>query len=102
MNLNDYPSLPFYSKICDHQLNGVELPCGTIIHAEPADMDYKHKSTKNKTQVDGNPSYFGSGPLAETSVAEGTMKALGREMTIDGSSGDIKDVELDDFFASFE
>lgn len=36
------------------QLNGVELPCGTTIHVEPANTEYKktkyHKNSETKTE----------------------------------------------------
>jgi hypothetical protein len=32
------------------QLNGVELPCGTTIHVEPANMDYKKTNNQNNSK----------------------------------------------------
>lgn len=49
---NDDPRA-FISLVCG-QLNGVELPCGTTIHVEPANTEYKktkyHKNSETKTE----------------------------------------------------
>lgn len=34
------------------QLNGVELPCGSVLHVEPADLGYGKKKTKNGHKKD--------------------------------------------------
>jgi len=49
----------FLKLVCS-QLNGVELPCGSIITAEPADMDYKNKKCK-KSNIAGDQPKQGDG-----------------------------------------
>lgn len=61
------------------QLNGVELPCGTTIHVEPANMDYK----KTKHQNNSKPA----------SVSK-------TDSRIQNDVIEEEDENLDDFFAS--
>jgi len=101
------------------QMNGAELPCGTAIGVQPADMDYKKKKkSKNdeayapqkdyaggntreaKELTQGKPLDNGTTTMTSTSSA-GKVEAT----TISGGSDDKNandDDDLDDFFASLE
>jgi hypothetical protein len=90
-------------------MNGVELPCHTILHAEPADMDYKNKkhtsvstrmesivTTASKESEQG----LNSNIQVEKTVTKDQSKERGEKEEQEEKEDD--DVELDDFFASLE
>jgi len=103
------------------QMNVAELPCGTVIVVQPADMDYKKKSNDNGEQIHqqvkngGNQQHsiesmntesynanltstFGAGNVAP--ILSGGSKGLEDE-TLKKEDEDDDD-DLDDFFASLE
>lgn len=82
------------------QMNGAELPCGTIIGVQPADVDYKTKSKND----DKNPSQRSlylpfSGPFTNLPF-EGINAAMVSQDHDTPKQSDKDD--LDDFFASLE
>lgn len=72
----------------------MELPCGSVLTVEPADMNYKEKQNKK---------YM---PSAEENSASKSQSKSHNEsnITIESSesSPDVEDDNLDDFFASLE
>jgi hypothetical protein len=87
-------------------MNGVELPCHTILHAEPADMDYKNKK---HTSVSTRMESIATTPSKESDQGLNSNTQVEKTVTKDHSKerGEKKeqeddDVELDDFFASLE
>ena len=90
-------------------MNGAELPCGTVIGVQPADMNYK----KRKMQEDGKQS-----PTVNITVADNnksmddnvTKSTIVPKKTSEKVAGEDKqqsrtdddDDDLDDFFASLE
>lgn len=106
------------------QMNGAELPCGTVIGVQPADMDYKSKKSKDdgsvgsrtqgsaaasgradnctldavmkSTKTTNNASAETTGERTEMLTApDGFVKAEEKTATADED-------DLDDFFASLE
>jgi hypothetical protein len=84
-------------------LNGLELPNGSIVHVEPAGMDYKNSDNSNKkgwkeecvtdvsSRVGG-----GKGDVDEHGNSDVNMDGIGA-IEEEDCEGD-----LDDFFASLE
>ena len=84
-------------------MNGLELPNGSIVHVEPAGMDYKNSDNSNKkgwkeehltdvsSRVGG-----GKGDVDEHGNSDANMDGIGaiKEEDCEG--------DLDDFFASLE
>ena len=63
-------------------MNGAELACGTIIHVEPADMNYKTKTSN---------------------IDDDTKSSVKKEsQSLDDINEGGNDEDLDDFFASLE
>ena len=82
------------------QMNGAELPDGTVIRAEPADLDYNKK--KPRIQQEDQPKQNG-----EVVVEDGKLdnKEVGSKGIADSkqlSKEGEEDDDLDDFFASLE
>lgn len=83
-------------------MNGVELPCGSILSVEPADMDYKKKQNTEKVdKYDANDSSF-EDSKKEMEKSNSTTTCSGQ---IDNNPSSTKEFEddnddLDDFFAS--
>jgi hypothetical protein len=88
----------FFQLCCIHptpfQFNGVELPCNTILHAEPADMDYKNRNT--------NP----SNSIGTKVAVEADMVAKRQSDKVQSKEEEEEeqedDADLVDFFASLE
>ena len=96
-----------------YKMNGAELPCGTVIGVEIADMNYKKKKKKMQ-EDDGKQS-----PPSVSVVADNNNKSMNDNVTkstiastqtsengvagedIQQSQTDDGD-DLDDFFASLE
>jgi len=75
----------------------LELPNGSIVHVEPADMDYKHYGSSKKTrrmedEVDCEHGQVGSG-VEVAGAAINTAAIVEQEDAAE---------DLDDFFASLE
>mmetsp|Transcript_8969 Transcript_8969/g.18035 ORF Transcript_8969/g.18035 Transcript_8969/m.18035 type:complete len:159 (+) Transcript_8969:1554-2030(+) len=99
------------------QMNGAELPCGTVIGVEPADMNYKNKFTGQHENANTSAA-FGNHPQNEPNPCDASDKTNGGETKVQlentsGQSGNGDDVQhtkteandgdeedLDDFFAS--
>jgi len=75
-------SSSFLDTVCT-QLNGVELPCGSILSAEPADMNYNDSNNNNEK-------------------VENKIDSTKVPMLEESRMSDDKDYDLDDFFASLE
>jgi hypothetical protein len=96
-------------------MNGAELPCGSIIGVQPADVNYKTKTTVNEdrsTQRHLSPSN-GTVPMEPTDETgedtNTTSKIALNAVDISGCSQEMDDKilkdegdDLDDFFASLE
>jgi len=67
-------------------LNGAELPCGSVLSVEPANMDYKNKNKNSHSEKPVEK----KGSLTEKTVPNNTDKE------------DNDNDDLDDFFASLE
>ena len=93
-------------------MNGAELPCGTVIGVQPADMNYKNK--KRKMQEDGKQSPTVNITVADNnkSMDDNVTKStiVPKKTSENGVAGEDKqqsrtdddDDDLDDFFASLE
>ena len=83
------------------QMNGAELPCGTIIGVQPADVDYKTKAKNDdKFPSQRPPSPSSSGPSTNLPF-EGINAVTTVSQDHDTHKESDKD-DLDDFFASLE
>jgi len=100
-------------NISDTKMNGAELPCGTAIGVQPADMDYKKKpkgDEQQTTQTANNGRHSAekgnsaakdeSKPPSTTVVNEATIPCGCNDDMQDENAKD--DDDLDDFFASLE
>lgn len=94
-----------------YQLNGVELPCGSILSVEPADMDYKNKDElKKKSSNSSNINMTRTdeheiGTISSTATSVLKDDRVGLNMAMDDRSAEEEkggDDDLDDFFASLE
>jgi hypothetical protein len=82
------------------QMNGAELPCGTIIGVQPADVDYKtNAKNDDKFPSQRPPSQSSSGP--STNLPYDGINAVTVSQDHDTNKESDKD-DLDDFFASLE
>lgn len=84
-------------------MNGVELPCGSILSVEPADMDYKKKQTIEK--LDNKNGASDSLPTTEKEKERSDNRNTHADGQIDSNQSPTKELEddnddLDDFFAS--
>lgn len=92
------------------KLNGVELPCGSVLSVEPADMDYKKhvKNTKETLPTDScgsTNSSFDAGKAnscmsQETGKKKDHSENMLLEATRDKSNDENHGDDLDDFFSS--
>lgn len=100
-------------------MNGAELPCGSILTVQPADLDYKRKGNK---KIDKKPSSAQQRVSNKNSAVNGisehnTLETIGSNgvsatntASIDGSNereegqkeAEDGGEDLDDFFASLE
>lgn len=91
---NNGGSADLIETVC-MQMNRAELPCGTVIGVEPADMDWGRKDKKVKMDcndhVEAITTTSGSG--------EGGDVKQSKEESMKGNE---EEEELDDFFASLE
>ena len=101
------------------QLNGVELPCGSILTAEPATLDYKRDERRNhdhniRTSTsdatsNSNLSLVTQRPIVDASnvdninVRDDVCDRKSSERCKDESDAEKEnDEDLDDFFSSLE
>ena len=81
-------------------MNGAELPCGSILHVEPADPQYKQrKAEPATTKYDEDVAYYGppSGTtMEEKNALHAEEETATRNTGEDNNPGD----DLDDFFDS--
>ena len=91
------------------QMNGAELPCGTVIGVEPADMDWGKNNGSNKKSKTSSSDHHqsptvqvasncGSDGVEMKKSNKASTEAAAREETTGGND----DEDLDDFFASLE
>ncbi|KAK1744346.1 hypothetical protein QTG54_004879 [Skeletonema marinoi] len=79
------------------QMNGAELPCGTVIGVEPADMDWGSRGKDEKfKQMDH---CVQQQQQATASSGEGDVVMQSKEASM---KDDEEEEDLDDFFASLE
>jgi len=78
-------------------MNGAELPDGTIIRAEPADLDYNKKKPKiqQEDQTEQTRKVVKDGKPDNKEVGS-------KEIQADSKQPPKDDDDLDDFFASLE
>eukprot|EP00984_Skeletonema_dohrnii_P012317 scaffold4982_cov92-Skeletonema_dohrnii-CCMP3373.AAC.8 len=82
------------------QMNGAELPCGTVIGVEPADMDWGRGGKDKKfKKMDHNPNCVQQQVTAGSGKADDVMQS--KEASMKGDD-DEEEEDLDDFFASLE
>lgn len=90
------------------QMNGAELPCGTVIGVEPADLDWGNDDKKEKkSKIDRVQQQL---QQAATTSNDGESKDVGKQSkeasaSIDAATEEMKEQEdddLEDFFASLE
>ena len=94
-------------------MNGAELPCGTVIGVEPADMDWGRNNGSNKKCKTSSSDHHrdlpqqspmqvvsncGSDGVEMKKSNEASTEAATREETTGGNDEE----DLDDFFASLE
>lgn len=78
------------------QFNGVELPCNTILHAEPADMDYKNRNTNPSSNT-------GAQVAVEAEIVAKRQSDKVQSKEEEEEEGEQEDdADLVDFFASLE
>jgi len=80
-------------------LNGVELPCGSLLSVQPADFDYKNKknvSKKNNSNGQDESKFQQKPTIKEENGTNSEPHPSGEE--IDDKLEDEDD--LDDFFSS--
>jgi hypothetical protein len=82
-------------------MNGAELPDGTVIRAEPADLDYNKKKPRiqqeDQTQQNGKEVAAEDGDLDNKEVGSKGIQADSKQLPKEEDDDD-----LDDFFASLE
>jgi hypothetical protein len=86
------------------QMNGAELPCGTVIGVEPADMDWgRGKDKKFKQMDDHHPNRVQQQQMQRgtASSGEGDDVMQSKEASMKGEEEEEEE-DLDDFFASLE
>ena len=83
-------------------MNGAELPDGTVIRAEPADLDYNKKKPRiqqeDQTQQNGKEVAAEDGDLDNKEVGSKGIQADPKQLPKEEEEDD----DLDDFFASLE
>mmetsp|Transcript_4420 Transcript_4420/g.9560 ORF Transcript_4420/g.9560 Transcript_4420/m.9560 type:complete len:170 (+) Transcript_4420:1514-2023(+) len=97
------------------QMNGAELPCGTTIGVQPADMDYKKKTKTEKGETNERQSVINGKHGSVESTINGIQQDRREEKTMSTAAAaaavihdeskdkNAKDEDdLDDFFASLE
>lgn len=77
------------------QMNGAELPCGTVLKVEPADASYQQPKTSQYGPV-GNDEQQGN-DNKQLQQGESIIIAAGPTKTEDNEN---EDEDLDDFFES--
>jgi hypothetical protein len=78
-------------------MDGVELPCGSIIKVEPADSAYKRNADSfSASKADQNGHRFSN----EHQVNYPRSEVLGIQRDDDAGAADTVDDDLDDFFNS--
>jgi len=87
----------FQGLVCG-QLNGVELPCGSIVKAEPMTTEYDSNSNSNSAV--GNNMSAAKLMKQEITGLKGDVHHVGIAETKEAEGGEEED--LDDFFASLE
>jgi len=82
-------------------MNGAELPDGTIIRAEPADLDYNKKKPRiqEEDQIEQNRKLAEDDKLDNKEVSSKELKADPKQPP---KEEEEEDDDLDDFFASLE
>lgn len=70
----------------EFKLNGVELPCGSILSVEPADMNYKEKQARKECN--------------DEDIKRVQIEEKGMRNAPSNTLEDVDDDNLDDFFAS--
>ena len=82
-------------------MNGAELPCGTVIGVEIADMNYKKKKMQEDVVVDNNSKSMNDNVTKSTIATRKTFEnGVAGEDQQQSQTDDGDD--LDDFFASLE
>lgn len=94
-------------------MNGAELPCGSILSVQPADLDYKRKGSTKTESTQLSKKRRGNDDIkagAASTITESRPTSIVSEKTendlktkLEGESGEkSQDEDLDDFFASLE
>jgi hypothetical protein len=107
-NRGDNAAADLVDIVCT-QMNGAELPCGTVIGVEPADMDWGKTNGSNKKSKTSSFDHHqsptvqvvrncGSDGVEMNKSNEASTEAAAREETTGGNDEE----DLDDFFASLE
>eukprot|EP00986_Skeletonema_menzelii_P019947 scaffold29718_cov177-Skeletonema_menzelii.AAC.1 len=78
------------------QMNGAELPCGTVIGVEPADMDWGRKD--KKVEMDSH--HVQQQP--RVTITANSSEVENVKQSNETSTKDEEEENLDDFFASLE
>ena len=80
--------------MCCFKLNGVELPCGSLLSVQPADFDYKKKNTSKKNNNQNDIKSQTRHSMKEENVIDTEPHPL------EGKTDDNPEDDLDDFFSS--
>mmetsp|Transcript_37054 Transcript_37054/g.42278 ORF Transcript_37054/g.42278 Transcript_37054/m.42278 type:complete len:376 (-) Transcript_37054:110-1237(-) len=87
LNSTNHHTDEFLQSICQ-QLNGCQMPCGTMIHVEPAIPNHHSHNSRSKEQY-----------LQSTKTTKATTPKISDEI-VAGSNTLESSGDLDDFFAS--
>ena len=98
----DNAAADLVGSVCS-QMNGAELPCGTVIGVEPADMDWGKTNGSNKKCKTSSSDHHQS-PTAQVISncgSDGVEMKKSNEAREETTGGNDEE-DLDDFFASLE
>jgi hypothetical protein len=101
-NRGDKAATDLVDIVCT-QMNGAELPCGTVIGVEPADMDWGKNNGSNKKSKTSSFDHHQSPTVQVISNcgSDGVEMKKSNEAREETTGGNDEE-DLDDFFASLE
>lgn len=93
-----------FSNTNNQQVNGAELPCGSILGVQPADMSYKKNLNFGQSITQHNTGRIGETNVdaEESAPKDTTVKNEATSVEVSEVKEAKDDDDLDDFFASLE
>ncbi len=97
---NEKSGIDLIETVC-MQMNGAELPCGTVIGVELADMDWGRRKDEKKFKMMDCLDHVQGSTTTIATTTNGEGEDL-KQVKGESMKGNEEEEELDDFFASLE